>query len=351
MTNFYHTNKDTINKSLTLILFTLSFYLFVRYLATFVAPMIIGYLIALTLRPLVLFFSNKLGLRTGPATVLSMITFLLLLGLLLFTAFSSLIRQGANFYYNLPAIIEMAEDIVLEITYSLNQFFDVVPDTFRQGLYGSTDVFVNATSSLFIEGIRDISTSIIGSAPLVIFTIIVGFISSYFFSRDMTLIRNTLGGLLPPDWRAKLGGIRTSLLHALGGYFKAQLKIMSVVSILGTIGLLIIGIPNPLFLGVIIALVDAIPVFGSGLIYWPWIIATIITGNYLQALGLIVLHIITLFTRQTLEPKLLGQQLGIHPILTLASIYIGLRLFGPLGIFLGLFFAVIFKTLLTQSRF
>lgn len=349
MQSFYIQNKNIINKTLVLSIYTLSFFVFFRYLFTFIAPIGFGFIISLIIRPLVNLFNKKCKLNDGIATFLSLIILILTLGLITGTAINRLIREGAGFYYNLPVIIYYTEFVFGELEILLNDLYQIVPDGMQQLLSDIIDTIIFSVATMVGDSFSNIGNTFIASAPRVMLGTIIGFISSYFFSRDRILIKKTISGLLSTTQKIKLKGIRAKIIGALGGYFKAQAIIMSLVATIGTIGHLILGTPYALFISVVIAIIDAVPVFGSGLFYWPWIIASLITGEYLRVAGLAVVYIATLFTRQILEPKILGKEIGIHPILTLASIYIGLRLFGVFGIILGPFFAVVFKAVLSDG--
>jgi len=185
--------------------------------------------------------------------------------------------------------------------------------------------------------------------PHIILGFVIGLISAFFFARDKELIKQSLNKLFTVNQRRKFLKMRLKLMKALGGYFKAQLIIISCVAVISSLGLLVIGIPYPFFLGITVAFVDAVPVMGSGLFYWPLIAAYAVMGEFSTALALTAVHLVCLFTRQSLEPKILSKHIGVHPIITLSAVYVGLRIFGIPGILLGPFFAVIFKFILEGS--
>jgi predicted PurR-regulated permease PerM len=91
--------------------------------------------------------------------------------------------------------------------------------------------------------------------------------------------------------------------------------------------------------------VDALPVFGSGAFFWPWALYSIIVGNYKMAMGLAIINILVLITRQMLEPRIIGSQIGLHPVATLMSIFIGLKVFGLFGFIIGPIILVTIKAL------
>ena len=124
---------------------------------------------------------------------------------------------------------------------------------------------------------------------------------------------------------------------------------MSLISTICFIGLSIINVRYALLIAVIIGIIDALPVFGSGFIIWPWCIYNLIIGNYGMTIGLIILYVVLLITRQFLEPKIIGKQIGIHPLVTLMSIYIGIKIFGVFGFIIGPCIIIIIKSLQNEN--
>ena len=123
--------------------------------------------------------------------------------------------------------------------------------------------------------------------------------------------------------------------HTMGAYFKTQGIIIGIVAIISTLGLLVLRNPYAFLLGILIALFDAFPIVGSGSILIPWALYQLIQGNLFQAGVLALMYLLTLVIREVLEPKILGQQTGLRPIYTFVSFYIGIQLFGIIGVILG----------------
>jgi sporulation integral membrane protein YtvI len=121
----------------------------------------------------------------------------------------------------------------------------------------------------------------------------------------------------------------------LSGYLKAYLLIMLITFFEVFIGLSILKVNYAFILAIVIAIVDILPVLGTGAVLVPWAILAFIGGNAPLGIGLIVLYGVTLIARQIIEPRIIGSTLGLHPLMTLASVYIGLKLLGLAGIFIG----------------
>jgi predicted PurR-regulated permease PerM len=144
--------------------------------------------------------------------------------------------------------------------------------------------------------------------------------------------------------------IINDIKHGLRGYLKAQIILMIMTFIIFSIGLVIVDAPFPLLMGTIIALVDILPVLGSGIILIPWTVISLLSGNSDLALGLAMVYIIGSLIRQLLEPKITGDKMGIKPIYTFLASLLGTIILGPIGVILGPIFAVIIKSISTNLK-
>lgn len=128
------------------------------------------------------------------------------------------------------------------------------------------------------------------------------------------------------------------------GYFQAQVILMLMTFLIFSIGFVLIEAPFPLLIGFVIAIVDILPVLGSGIIMVPWTAITWISGNTDMAMGLAIVYLVGTLIRQILEPKITGDKIGIKPLYTFIATIVGTFVFGPIGIILGPIIAVIIKS-------
>lgn len=128
---------------------------------------------------------------------------------------------------------------------------------------------------------------------------------------------------------------RRQVLHVIWGYLKAQFILMGVTFLLSTLGLLFLRIPYAPLIALVIAIVDFVPLLGPAVIYVPWILSYMILGNSQLAVFLFLLYLLVTLARQLLQPQILSIQIGLDPLLTLLSLYAGLRLMGVIGIIIG----------------
>lgn len=207
-----------------------------------------------------------------------------------------------------------------------------------------SDVLFRLFETIVTEGIRlpQGLTQALGSGaarfaaalPSLLFATFISILATYFFSADKDALFALLRDLLPQNWKKVCSNAKRAGLRMAGGYLRAMLLMLSLIFALLAVGLGILKIRYAVGLAFLIALLDAIPVFGVGTALIPWAFARLLRGDVSGALGLLALYLVALLVRNLVEPKVLGAQLGLHPAVTLIAFYLGLRIFGPLGIFL-----------------
>ena len=135
--------------------------------------------------------------------------------------------------------------------------------------------------------------------------------------------------------------VKGFLFDALFKYIKAQLILMSITFTELTIAFLILRLPSAFLLAMLISVVDALPILGTGTILIPWAVIQILLGNYKFAISLLIIYGICLLVRQLLEPRIVSDQIGMYPLLTLMAMYIGLNTLGFLGMILGIIVLIV----------
>jgi sporulation integral membrane protein YtvI len=158
-----------------------------------------------------------------------------------------------------------------------------------------------------------------------------GVVSAYLISPRLPKLRQWITRRLPPVWKEKLQPALARLRVALKGWLKAQLRLMGITFCIVTVGFLILGIPYAPFSALGVALVDAVPLLGTGAVLLPWALVELLQGQTLRGVGLLVTYGGSLLVRTVLEPKLVGRHLGLDPLLTLVFLYVGYRFWGILG--------------------
>ena len=187
----------------------------------------------------------------------------------------------------------------------------------------------------------------LGHLPGWLLFIFLSIMSAYFLCRDREALSRFLLELTPREWRPRAVGMKDELLRALTGFVRAQLILVGLTFILGTAGLFLLGTRQPWLLGGLLGLLDFLPMIGPGVILLPWAGVSLVRGRWLFGLELTGLFFVLAVFREMTEARLVGRNLGLHPLAALAAIYVGMRLFGLGGILFGPLLLVILRGLHT----
>lgn len=199
-------------------------------------------------------------------------------------------------------------------------------------------------SQLFSGGtalLEKVSAAALGTAGAVItglpdtaLCLGTGLLSAFLISARLPFLRDFLARRLPPEQLEKWSAALRQLKGILGGWLSSQCKLLCVCLFVLTAGFALLRIPNPLLIAALVALVDALPVLGTGTVLVPWSLVCLLAGDAPRALGLLGLYATAALLRSILEPKILGSQLGLDPLATLIAMYCGYRLWGLAGMLL-----------------
>ncbi|MCL2049186.1 MAG: sporulation integral membrane protein YtvI [Defluviitaleaceae bacterium] len=333
MRDFYNEHKEKADKILFLLLVTVTVYLFFTVFLIYLAPFIIGLLIALILEPLNGLLVKKLGFKRGISSFLCLLLFIIVIGSLGAWLVGTIVRQASIFIENAPSHIAELSAKMHEANLWLEHYTERLPE----GLYLPyvQEMLPAAFSLLVGDGMRETGMRTIGNVSDYSLNILLGLISAYFFMSDGKTIFRFVKRICPEWLQTQARNTKTGLLRALVGYFRAEGILMVMTGAISIIGLLFMRSPYALMLGILFAVLDFLPVLGPALVILPWALVSVIMGNMHQALGLMVIYGIITIARQVLQPKILGSQMGAHPLASLMAIYIGFRVFGVLGLLIG----------------
>jgi sporulation integral membrane protein YtvI len=189
--------------------------------------------------------------------------------------------------------------------------------------------------SEFITGILVGIGQFISNLPYLITVLVFITLAALFIGWDWPRLRKKILWVIPVDIQKTIRSILTDLKKALLGFVRAQLALVTITAVIMLIGLTILKVPYAFTIAFIIGLVDLLPYLGVGAVLVPWIIYLFLTGNLQWAIGLSITYGIIITVRQFLEPKFVASSIGIDPLLTLISLFVGLKLFGMIGLILG----------------
>ncbi|MDF2922995.1 MAG: permease [Paenibacillaceae bacterium] len=318
----------------------------VIFITPLVIPFLIGWLIAYLLNPLVNFFQNKVKVPRWLAVTFSLLIFLCISGGLITLAVTNIVLEindlsiiiqnnlnqwKANFtdYINSDYI----QNLINRVIHIYNEN-PVYKDTINSNLTNSGKTVTDFVSYL-VKFILDSIVVLLTSLPTLATVIIVALLAAFFISNDWKKLKGKLEKWTPGFIARPTAIIWSNLQKALFGYLRAQLILISITALFVIIGLLILRVEYAITIGLLIGLVDLMPYLGTGAVMVPWIIFAFIQNNYYLGIGLSILYGIILVARQILEPKVLATSIGLDALPTLISMYVGLKLFGFMGLIIG----------------
>ncbi len=348
--DFYNANQNLI-ANLFIIIFVHTFiYVFIKYILAYIAPFFIGFIIYIILDPIATFLEIKLKAPRWLSALMAIIFLLTIISSTGVLLFLSLISQGKNFVEQSSTYMDQINIIFNKGEDFFIRVFFMVPTSLKEF---SVEFFTNSIDAIttsITQLVKNSSVNFVKTFPKFVFNFFIGLISSFFIIKDKDLIKSFIKSKTPKMLSKSYIDIKNGLLFALCGYFKSQLILMSFTGIISFVGLTILGSQYSLFISFLIAIIDALPLFGSGFILWPWATYYLIAGEYTNSIILISTYLVVLLFRQIMEPRVLGKQIGLHPLITLGSIFIGLKLFGILGLLIGPVSAVICKSIIESNQ-
>lgn len=312
------------------------FFIFIlpKILAFFM-PFVIGWIISIIANPLVKFLEKKVKILRKHSSAIIIIGVIAAVVGTLYALGAFFIKEVTQFLNDMPGIYKSIEGQLSQVMNKLHGVYvllpaglkDIVDDmNFSISEYGS-----KIMSQENLPSISDAGTYIIEILIMTIITIL----SAYFFIAEKENISRSIRKIMPNSVIQSYNLIMDNFKTAVGGYFKAQFKIMIIILIILFIGFEIINANYSFLLAAATAFLDFLPFFGTGAVIWPWALVELILGNYLKAVILIALYLICQIVKQVLQPKMVGDSIGINPFATLIFMYIGYKLMKVPGMIIG----------------
>lgn len=330
-------NREAIRRWLLLAGSFLGIWLFLKYLFPVFLPFFLGFLLALAAEPAVRFVSRLKLPRwaaTGVGVSLTLVFLTGLVGLL----GASVVKELGVLAGRLPDLQDTATQTADKLRIFLENAANKAPEGVRPLVDRSVDRLMDSGSAFMEQATVRLPGAISGflsRVPDGALGLGTGILSGFMFSVRLPKLKMQIRDRLPETWKTKLFPALKRSKNALLGWLKAQAKLAAVTFCIITAGLLLLKIPLAPLWAAGIALVDAVPLLGTGTVMVPWAVVRLIQGRQLQAIGLLCIFGAALLTRTTLEPRLVGRHLGLDPLVTLVFLYLGYRFWGILGMLLA----------------
>ena len=311
---------------------------FGRPLLSLFAPFIAALIVAVILNPLVRWFQRRLG---WSRSVLALVILLLLFGLV-----------GAGIAYLVYAVgvelVSLAQNwdgLLVSLQGALDQMETVfsnlwamVPPQLNESVNSVVDGLVAWLESAvpnLLNTMVDYTTNKAMGVPSFVVAMVIFLMASYFITADYPYLRTRVAQHMDESLLRFCNQIRVTALGAFGGYLKAEILLSVGVFFILVVGFFITRQPYGVLLALVLAVMDFIPIIGAGTVMVPWAVIALFTRDYPTAIEMMVIWGVIAMFRRVMEPKFVGDQTGLSPILSLVSIYVGMKVAGVLGMILG----------------
>ncbi|WP_139491750.1 sporulation integral membrane protein YtvI [Brevibacillus dissolubilis] len=333
----------------------------------FVTPLIYPFLISLVIalmmnRPVTYLTEKTRTPRWLWVTVMLLLVLTVMFGLLTLVVTSVIVE--------ISQLISMMPHLVNDLTTSLHR---LITQDFITGLYSRFEFFYTQLDEQYQDtintnvenGLKSISKagqelvlSILGgvksflvSLPNLATVLVISLLGAFFISKDFYLWETRFRRMLPYGINRRMDQILIDLRNALVGFVRAQVTLISITAAIVIIGLLILDVDYAITIGLLTGFVDLLPYLGTGTVFVPWIVYAFFKGQYGLTIGLAVLYGVVVIFRQIIEPKIVAENVGLDPLMTLVALFIGLNLFGFLGLIIGPVSLVIINALVKANVF
>ena len=345
--------KVILNLLTALIILLLCIFLLPRCIIFFM-PFIIGWIISLIASPVVRFFEERMKIRRKGASVIVIVAVLAVVILLVYVIVARLVKEGINFVNELPLLWDSIMAEFNEVGANLEGLFNKLPVDTQKTL----DNIGSEMGTYFggiIESVGTPTFEAVGNVakqlPDIFLGVIMCILSAYFFVADKNYMANIMKKYVPGSVLYRFDLIRRSFRNAVGGYFKAQFKIECWIYVMLVIGLFVLKVRYAPLVALGIAFLDFLPVFGTGTVMIPWAVIEILSRDYKMAVGLLIIWCSGQLVRQVIQPKIVGDSIGVDAIPTLFLLFIGYKLAGVMGMIIAVPIGIIGINLYEDGAF
>lgn len=325
-------------------------YLMIRYVAGFVLPFVLALALAVLIDPVVNRLQRHLRLPRSIAVLVSLAGIFGGVGALIFVSLSRLVRELLALSRELPLYYDEAVLLGRSLTEWFARVESALPDPVRLALR-SQEMQLQDMTADWLRQLIDVVVGLFRWLPSLMIIMAVTCIATFFLSRDKQIVSGVWWRTVPRAWHRRINVAKTQLVKSMLGLLGAQLILVATTAGLITTGFFLIGGSYAVTLGIIAGILDLVPYVGPAVVIGPWAALSILRGDILFGVKLLALLTVVALVRQYLEARLIGERTGLHPLVILFSLYVGARIFGPIGLAIGPLVAIVIRTALVSGLF
>lgn len=320
--------------------------LLVIFLVPYSWTLIFALVTAMLLDGLVSSISQTFKLKNRLWSVL--IAFLVYVGGLLGLAFiviSVLTKQIINLSQKTPGLVrDIYSSVILPFIRQWEKYSQSLPSE----VIGSVeDALERGITSLerFTQNLVESTVQLVAVVPGFLIDFLIYLIALFLILLEFPLIKRKVRAFLKESTYQKLSLVFQDLSRAGVGFLKAQVFLSLITFTMAYIGLWLLEVPYTLLLSILIVFVDILPILGTGSVLVPWAVVAIFQGNQTLGIGLLIMFIVITIVRRIVEPKVYSANMGLTPLAALISLYLGFKILGFIGLFLGPALVIVYETL------
>ena len=345
--------KVFLNLGISLCILLVCVFLLPRIIIWFM-PFVTGWIIALIASPLVHFFEKRLKIRRKAGTAFVIISVIALVILAGYLIGAQLVEQIAEFIGDVPKLWEAAQEDFAQIGEKLSVALKYLPSELQltiNSITGNVQEYFGGIMESISEPTITALGNFVGSLPNIVISVIMSLLFAYFYVADKGYLSGLLEKAIPDSVLVRLQMIKRGLTKAVGGYFKAQLKIEVWMYLLLGIGFSILQVKYAFLIAIGVAILDLLPFFGTGTVLIPWAIIKFLSADYKMVIGLLIIWGVGQLARQLIQPKIVGDSVGLAPIPTIILLFVGYRVAGVIGMIIAVPIGIIILNLYEEGVF
>ena len=324
-------------------------YITLKYALGWFLPFVVGFGIAFILKPLINLLTKKLKIKRKVVAGLTVLVFYATVGALVTLLLFKLGLVMKDLFTKLPSLyVNTIEPLIYELSAKAEEILVNLDPALLQAIKQAITSIADSLGSIISSvssGAVSFITSTVSVVPSFFIILIFSIISSFFFAMDYEKITSFVIRQFSPKGREIVLDIKEYIVGTLFKIVKAYSILITITFIELSIGLSILRVESAISIALIIACVDILPVLGTGGIVIPWIFIELFKGNTALAIGLTIIYVVITIIRNILEPKIVGEQIGLHPLIMLICMFVGVKFFGVLGLFILPIIVIILKNL------
>lgn len=332
------------------IFFAIYTFVFIIFFGTisYTLPFVFALILASLLKIPTKYLMRNFKINNTVASLFTTTIFFTVIVILLSLIITTLTSESIQLVKNIQSYITSNKKIIIDFFNNLQNYYKNLDPSIISNIESNITSYINKTINISMTASTKIisqTLNFVSTIPYILMVLLFTLLTTYFFTKDMSSLGKKTFNLIPHKSEDRIHYIFDESKKMLKNYLLSYLLIITITFVETLVVFLVFKVKYAVTLGILCGIFDLLPIFGIGTIYLPLIILFFISKNIVAALGLLISYIIITIIRQIIEPKIVSSSLGIHPVAVLASIFIGLKANGILGMLFCMFLLVFYNIL------